>query len=127
LTSFVAAVVSVEELPECETFMVGFSEQTDGDGHNLQLQITLEDDPSQGYLNYYCLVGDEQATFYGGITSCKLTPDQLQLSLAPEACAELNVQDGYIIDFKLGPDEFFQLKVGLQRILDRGPSKLLVN
>ncbi len=127
MTTFIAAVVSVEELPECEAFVVGFSEQADGDGHTLQLQITLQDDPSQGYLNYYCLISDDQATFYGGITGCKLSPGQLELALAQDACGELNVQDGYMINFELGPDEFFRLKVGLQRILDRGPSKLLVS
>lgn len=110
MTTFIAAVVSVEELPECEAFVVGFSEQADGDGHTLQLQITLQDDPSQGYLNYYCLISDDQATFYGGITGCKLSPGQLELALAQDACGELNVQDGYMINFELGPDEFFASK-----------------
>lgn len=127
LTSFLAAIVSVEELLECEAFTVGFFERADGNGQSLQLQVTLEDDPSQGYLNYYCLVNDKQATFYGGVISCKLMQGKVEFLLTGDACQELEITDGYIIDFDLGTDELFSLRVGLQRLLDRGPSRLLVS
>lgn len=124
MVRFFANVVTVQEIPECESFAIGLAESVDGEGHSLELQITLEDDPSQAELNYYCLVTETQATHYGGIASCKLSPSSLRLDLTDLACNELEIQDGYEVDFQLTEAKMAELRVGLQRILDRGPEKL---
>ena len=95
MTVIRARAVAVEEMPDLNAFAVVFAEREDGGGGRLEIQRALsfdEQDRAEG-MDTYCLCISSGATHYGGVLSWKLTPGVLELTLSPEAAAELGLDE----------------------------------
>lgn len=84
--------VTVQELPEEDTFVVALTDEPDGGGRLLMFQLGTaafdEQDVALGQ-DTYCLCDEIGTTVYGGVTSCVLAGDLLTIQLDDEAAAAL--------------------------------------
>jgi immunity protein 10 of polymorphic toxin system len=112
---FDAKLVTVDELPEMGSFVVGFSENAEGDGTALLLMRALRMTPEakRGGLATYALSTDGGLTSYGGVLSLRLRERQLELHLNARSTEELGFERALI-----GFDEARRkdLVAGLRRI-----------
>lgn len=116
MRTFIAHVLSAEELTDLNTFAVVLAEAPDGTGHRLELQRSLsfdEQDRRSGQ-NTYCVSTEEGATHYGGVTSWALDADRLELTLDAEAEAALGVNRGFLVELPRGSTA--ALEAGLARV-----------
>jgi hypothetical protein len=90
--SFDVRGVTVQELPEEDTFVVALTDEPDGDGRLLMFQLGTaafdEQDVGLGQ-DTYCLCDEIGTTVYGGVTSCVLAGDLLTIQLDEEAATAL--------------------------------------
>jgi hypothetical protein len=90
--SFDVRGVTVQELPEEETFVVALTDEPDGDGRLLIFQLGTAafdgQDVGLGQDNY-CLCDEIGTTVYGGVTSCVLAGDLLTFQFTDEAATAL--------------------------------------
>ena len=114
------ALVTVEE--NKDAFVVGLSEDQTGEGAYLILQCGLTEpsasDAATG-LDTYCLLDEEEAVQYGGVTRAALDGNILTLSLNEEAADELGLASRTIILTVPGQDTG-RLAEGLRRIFTYG-------
>jgi hypothetical protein len=120
-------VVTVEE--NQDAVIVGLAEQDSGDGACLIFQCSPTppgtSDIATG-LDTYCLLDQDGAVHYGGVTRAVLEPGRLTLTLTDEAARELGVDDGInTVKLSIPPRETGRLAKGLRRILTYGnPSQV---
>lgn len=116
---FVASVMAVGQDDELEYMYVGVADAPFEPEHEFQLQKSLESDPQDEALGMdtYCIVLEDQATHYGGITSCVLEGRVLTLDWDEEAGLvfgadglriELGLDDGQIAAFRRGLERMFE-------------------
>lgn len=114
---FDAKAVAAVELADVNTFAVVLAEADDGSGQRLELQRALvvnDEDRERGW-GTYCLVTDDGATVYGGLSSWKLDGDTLRIVLEHQAAAALGT-DGFVIRYPR--EQHDVLHEGLARVLN---------
>jgi hypothetical protein len=121
------AAVTVEE--DQDAIVVGLAENDSGEGACLIFQCSPTPpsacDIATG-LDTYCLLDQDGAVHYGGVTRAVLDADRLTLTLTDAAVAELGVDDGTnSVALTIPPCETGRLAEGLRRILTYGnPSRV---
>lgn len=117
-----AALVTVEE--NQDAFVVGLSEDAAGDGAYLILQCALTPPDAQDAatgLDTYCLLDEDGAVQYGGVTTATLHDATLTLTLTEDAAEELGVEDpAQTITIDVPPADAQRLAEGLRRIFTYG-------
>lgn len=118
---FHAKTIVNDEFEDCECFIVGFSEDPQGEGLSFQMQISLNEDPVAGLLDNFCIVDSSHSVFFGGLRQCTLSRTRFDAILTDEAAEEM----GYafcIATFDALSDEQYQLlRVGIARLLGASP------
>ena len=126
---FTASVLAVEELPDLNTFLIALTDQEEDPTRIIELQRALEpEEDGEQDFDSYCLVLDQGATHYGGMTACILNERQLELRLDDPA-AEVFETDGFEITLDLSDLDQARLAMGLQRLFlgDRlAPTELIL-
>lgn len=115
-------VVTVEE--NQDAVVVGLAEQDGGDGACLIFQCSpvppSTSDIATG-LDTYCLLDQDVAVHYGGVTCAVLEPGRLTLTLTDEAAGEFGIGDpANTVTLSIPPGESGRLAEGLRRILTYG-------
>jgi Immunity protein 10 len=115
-------IVTVEE--NQDAVVVGLAEHDGGDGACLIFQCSptppSTSDIATG-LDTYCLLAQDGAIHYGGVTHAVLEPGRLTLKLTDEAARELGVEDATnTVTLSIPPRETGRLADGLRRILTYG-------
>jgi hypothetical protein len=117
-----AALVTVEE--NQDAFVVGLSENPTGDGAYLVFQCALTPPDAQDAatgLDTYCLLDEDGAVQYGGVTSAGLEGTTLTLTLTDEAADELGVEnETRSITIDVPAPDAPGLAAGLRRIFSYG-------
>jgi hypothetical protein len=120
------SLVTVEE--NQDAFVVGLSEDQAGEGAYLILQCSLTppsaSDEATG-LDTYCLLDEDGAVQYGGVTRAALEGGTLALALDEAAADELGVESRpATITLAVPPQDVDRLAAGLHRIFTYGnPAK----
>src|SRR5262245_1444167 len=111
--------VEVTEIIEEQVIVVALSEEHDGTGRALLLQLALAFDAQDVALGMdtYCLSNEEGAAVYGGVRGCTLTGDVLTLQLTPETAATLAMASPCHLHLRADPSAMRQLREGLRRVL----------
>jgi Immunity protein 10 len=94
-TSFDASAVAFERDDSVNAQYLVLAEHADGRGRWLEVQRALrvgEQDVALGH-DTYCLVTEDQATYYGGVVDWRIEGSTLQLDLTEEACREIGVSE----------------------------------
>lgn len=116
MKSFVARTIVVEELADTNTFLVGLADNETGDREHLVLQraLSFSDQDRRMGMATYCAV-TSSGTAYGGIVSCVLDRDALEIELSLDVARKLGVRG---FDIVLDTDEasIQRLREGLRRI-----------
>jgi hypothetical protein len=121
------AVVAVEE--NQDAFVVGLAEKVSGEGAYLILQCAPTppsvSDIATG-LDTYCLLDQDGAVHYGGLTRAVLGADRLTLTPTDAAADEFGVDNATnTVTLRIPPRETSRLAGALRRILTYGnPSQL---
>ena len=115
-------MVTVEE--NQDAVVAGLTEHDGGDGACLIFQCSptppSTSDIATG-LDTYCLLDQDGAIHYGGVTRAVLEPGRLTLTLTDQAARELGVEDATnAITLSFPPRETGRLAEGLRRILTYG-------
>lgn len=124
--NWTARITSVEENESDQVLTVAMGEDSDGGGRNLIIQCSLEPPDVQQTglgLDTYCLMNEEGAVQYGGVTAARLHKNRLTLSLDAAAAEELGLgsrADDLRISLKVGEDAVRRLADGLRRVLTYG-------
>lgn len=117
-----AAQVTVEE--NQDAFVVGLSENQAGDGAYLIFQCALTPPDAQDEatgMDTYCLLDEDGAVQYGGVTHATLENATLTLILIQDAADELGVENqARTIAIDIPPADSARLAQGLRRILTYG-------
>lgn len=129
-TSAFDAVTTVTVEENQDAVVVGLAEHDGGDGACLIFQCSptppSTSDIATGLdtgLDTYCLLDQDGAIHYGGVTRAVLEPGRLTLTLTDEAATELGVDDAMnTITLSIPPRETGRLADGLRRVLTYGDS-----
>ena len=117
-----ATLVTVEE--NRDAFVVGLSENPAGDGAYLIFQCALTPPDAQDAatgLDTYCLLDEDGAVQYGGVTHAGLANATLTLALTEQAAEELGVEDeSQTIVIDVPETDASRLAEGLRRIFSYG-------
>jgi len=110
----------VNEIDDINTFLIALADRADSPGHYLELQRSIEEDEQDAALGMdtYCIVTASGATHYGGIISCILSDDSLELEFSEAAEAKLGIK-GYKISLALSTSDKALLRSGLQKLFDQ--------
>ena len=116
------ALVTVEE--NQDAFTVGLAEDETGEGAYLILQCALTppnaNETATG-LDTYCLLDENGAVQYGGVTHATLNDTTLTLTLTDEAAEELDVENNTgTITLTVPQQDTARLAEGLHRIFTYG-------
>lgn len=116
------ALVTVEE--NQDAFTVGLAEDETGEGAYIILQCSLAppnaNETATG-LDTYCLLDENGAVQYGGVTHATLHDAVLTLTLTDEAAEELDVENNTgTITLTVPQQETARLAEGLHRIFTYG-------
>ncbi|HTJ67412.1 MAG TPA: Imm10 family immunity protein [Actinospica sp.] len=120
------AVVTVEE--NQDAVVVGLAENESGEGAYLIFQCSptapSASDIATG-LDTYCLLDQDGAIHYGGLTRVVLGADRLALTLTDAAAEEFGVDNAAnTVTLRIPPRETGRLAEGLRRIFTYGnPSR----
>ena len=89
--SFEVRAVTVQKLPEDNTFVVALAEEPGGGGRLLMFQLGAAFDEQDVALGQdtYCLCDEMGTTVYGGVTSCVLAGNLLTIHLDTESATAL--------------------------------------
>jgi Immunity protein 10 len=121
---FVARRCTVAELEDVGAFVIALYDDRDDPDLWLEIQKSLdvdEEDKELGMDWYYVCTGDA-ATHYGGILSCTLKGDMLELQLSEAAARALNF-DHLIVHLDFPEVERIALRDGLERVFRDGPTR----
>ena len=119
-STFVATAGIAQEFEDVDTFAVILSEEPDGDGARLEIQVALVDYPQDEALGQdtYCLCTQTGATHYGGVTSWRVQDGSLLLWLDEDAAEELGVDRDIAIELRLPADSIAAVTAGIERALE---------
>jgi hypothetical protein len=120
IENFEAFVCAVQEMEDADTFLITLADRADFPTHYIELQRSIGDYDEQDIdlgMDTYCIVTDSGATSYGGVVSCTMTDDSLDLEFSKEAEAKLGVK-GYKIILALSTADKALLRSGLRRLFN---------
>lgn len=118
---FKAAECFVGLEPDGDVFLFIASEQPDGDGRRIELQLAPEFDEQDAEvgMDTYCICLHGGETNYGGVASWSFSQMLLELRLSKDAAAVLGVESAAIsIDLSMFHSKRKMIEAGLKRILD---------
>jgi hypothetical protein len=117
-----AVLVTIEE--NQDAFVVGLSENEAGDGAYLMFQSGLRPPDAQDAalgLDSYCILDEDGAVQYGGVTRAVLADATLTLTLTEEAAEELGLaEDARTLALDVPAQDVPRLAEGLNRIFTYG-------
>jgi Immunity protein 10 len=119
VTEFTAHAVGIVDATEFGADVLVMAEEQDGTGKRLEVSratASTEQDRHLG-MDTYCLVNENQATVYGGVTNWRCDAAQLFISLSDEANQTLGAVGGYVIRIT-DPTELALARDAVQRIID---------
>ncbi|MFB9928302.1 Imm10 family immunity protein [Amycolatopsis halotolerans] len=112
-----STVVQLDE--ESKILTIGFSEEADGSGRSLLIQRQLgefsQQDVELGH-DTYCLMTEDGATCYGGITGFVLNGSTLEVTLSEEAAGILSLPVHQSIDLDVGAEDRESVKQAMDQV-----------
>ncbi len=124
MIEFVARRCAVAELEDENTFVIALYDDRDDPDLWLEIQKSLDVDDEDKALGMdgYCVCTSDGATHYGGIQSCSLNRDVLDLRVSEDAEQVLGF-DHLIIHLDFPEVERSALRDGLERIFKDDPAR----
>jgi hypothetical protein len=121
---FVARRCAVAELEDVSTFVIVLYDDRDDPDLWLEIQRSLEPDEDDEVLgmNGYCVCTSDGATHYGGIQSCSLNRDVLELRFSEDAEQVLGF-DHLSVHLDFPESEKNALRDGLERVFKNDPAR----
>lgn len=118
-------------MPEVNTFVVILADDPESPDEWIELQRGLEyddQDRPEG-LDTHCIVVGGGATHYGGVVSCAIREQGLEVELTPEAADTLDVPPHFRLELLVSEVDVAALRQGLKRMFegDRVRPKLLLD
>ncbi len=121
--SFDVREIGVEDPSEDDVLIVGLAEHRGGaDGRHLIFELALwsdEQDRDLG-MDTYCLITETGATHYGGVTSCVLEGNMLNIALDADAATSLGIQAECELRLLVASQDIALLAEGLRKVLTGG-------
>lgn len=115
MSAFEAAVAEVEDV-----LVIAFRDVKSGSTFMIQRSMGDPDDQEVAlHHDTYCLVTDDQVTYYGGVANWSLDENDLTLALTAPAAAVLDLPT--TLQFALPPtDALLEVEAALRQVLDGG-------
>ena len=120
MQTFIVQAISVNELTDVETFLVGMYDNAEMPGEYFEIQksLTFDEQDYELGMNTYCIVLSNGATHYGGIESCVLQGNLLNIGLLVTAAQTLGIHTEIECHLQVTQDAIDTLRSGLQRIFE---------
>jgi hypothetical protein len=123
IKQFRAKACAIEEDEDLNSFMIVLADDPENPEEWIELQQALEYDEQDQELGMdsYCIVDESGASYYGGISECKLDQKVLGFALNEEAGATLGF-DSLVIELAFAEPSKEALCEALQTIFERSSS-----
>jgi hypothetical protein len=117
IAEFPICLVTLTESEENHCLTLGLAEYPEGDGTFVifERSYSFNAQDRRAGLATYSIIVPEDTVHYGGVTSCKLSREQLSLRFDAKAKADFTVE-GFDLKLKLDDEMWQLLKDGLPRI-----------